>query len=67
MIPLRVEISSELATLENDLSSYLRRSLLKVLLKNINISNVSKESETKFFNEVVVNGKFSQCRSSKTC
>ena len=63
--PLRVEISSELATLENELSTYLGTSIQSASEKNINISNFSSESETKFFNEVVVNGKFSNAEAQK--
>ena len=36
-----------------------------MLPKTSNISNVSKESETDFFNEVVVNGKFSNVEAQK--
>ena len=57
--PSRVQISSDLALLENELSTYLSESIQSATEKNINISNVSKESETDFFNEVVINGKFS--------
>ena len=63
--PLRVEISSELATLENELSTYLGNAIQSASEKNINISNFSSESETKFFNEVVINGKFSNAEAQK--
>ena len=63
--PLRVGISSDLATLENELSTYLSTSIKSASEKNINISNFSSESETKFFNEVVVNGKFANAEAQK--
>ena len=63
--PARVQLSSELAALENELSTYLSESIQSASEKNINISNVSKESETDFFNEVVVNGKFSNIEAQK--
>ena len=65
MILLEWRISSELTNLENDLSSYLGGALKSASEKNINISNVSKESETNFFNEVVINGKFSNTEAQK--
>ena len=61
----RIQLSSELAALENELSIYLSASIQSASEKNINISNVSKESETDFFNEVVVNGKFSNVEAQK--
>ena len=63
--PARIQLSSELAALENELSIYLSASIQSASEKNINISNVSKESETDFFNEVVVNGKFSNVEAQK--
>ena len=63
--PSRVQISSDLALLENELSKYLSESIQSATGKNINISNVSSESETDFFNEVVVNGKFSNIEAQK--
>ena len=63
--PARIQLSSELAALENELSIYLSESIQSASEKNINISNVSKESETDFFNEVVVNGKFSNVEAQK--
>ena len=63
--PSRVRISSELTNLENDLSSYLGESLKSASEKNISISNVSKESETKFFNEIVINGNFSNAEAQQ--
>ena len=63
--PSRVQLSSELAALENELSTYLSESIQSASEKNINISNVSKESETEFFNEVVINGKFSNIEAQK--
>ena len=63
--PARIQLSSELATLENELSIYLSASIQSASEKNINISNFSKESETDFFNEVVVNGKFSNVEAQK--
>ena len=63
--PARIQLSSELAVLENELSIYLSESIQSASEKNINISNFSKESETDFFNEVVVNGKFSNVEAQK--
>ena len=63
--PARIQLSSELAALENELSIYLSASIQSAHEKNINISNFSKQSETDFFNEVVVNGKFSNIEAQK--
>ena len=46
--PARIQLSSELATLENELSIYLSASIQSATEKNINISNISQESETDF-------------------
>ena len=63
--PGRIQLSSDLAALENELSSHLSVSILSASEKNINISNFSQEAETDFFNEVVVNGKFSNVEAQK--
>ena len=63
--PARIQLSSELATLENELSIYLSASIQSATEKNINISNISQESETDFFNEIVINGKFSNVEAQK--
>ena len=63
--PSRVQISSDIALLENELSTYLSASIQSATEKNINISNISNESEIDFFNEVVVNGKFSNVEAQK--
>ncbi len=63
--PARIQLSSELAKLENELSNHLSKSIQSASEKNINISNISKESETNFFNEVVVNGNFSNAEAQK--
>ncbi len=63
--PARIQLSSELEALENELSKYLSASIQGASEKKINISNVSKESETNFFNEVLVNGKFSNAEAQK--
>ena len=63
--PLRVQLSSELNTLENELSTFLGSAINNATQKNINISNISKESETNFFNEIAVNGKFTNADAQK--
>ncbi len=63
--PLRVQLSSELATLENELSAYLGASIKSASEKSINVSNFSSESETKFFNEILSKGNFSNAEAQK--
>ena len=46
--PARVQLSSELAALENELSTYLSESIQSASEKNINISNVSKNLKQTF-------------------
>ena len=60
--PLRVQLSSELATLENELSAYLG-ALLKAPLRKVSMYNFSSESETKFFNEILSKGNFSNAEA----
>ena len=61
----RIQISIELEELENNLSNFLGSSIENATQNNINISNISSESATNFFNEVTVNGKFSKTEAVK--
>ena len=61
----RIQTSIELEELENNLSNFLGESIENATQKNINISNISSESETSFFNEVTVKGKFSRTEAVK--
>ena len=63
--PLRVQLSSDLNTLENEALSISGSAINDATQKNINISNISKESETNFFNEITVNGKFTNADAQK--
>ncbi len=61
----RIQTSIELEELENNLSNFLGSSIENATQKNINISNISSESETSFFNEVTIKGKFSKTEAVK--
>jgi hypothetical protein len=59
----RIQISAELEELENNLSNFLGQSIENATQKNINISNISSETETKFFDEIMIKGNFSNAEA----